>query len=91
MSTSKKTKQVTEVAKKKYKFSLTHMNETQTIETDDLLEAFNQLKPEWLRTTIHIKIEKGDDVVERFIFITKARMLLNNPFALEGFISTITI
>ena len=73
----------------KYQLELTFNGGTQTKETEDLKEAFMEMKPDVVHTEGYISIKNGDLVFQRKLDLVKLRKLFNNKETLDVFIDTL--
>ncbi len=56
------------------------------VDTDDVRTTILSFKPEFLKTSLKLKISKGDVIRDRFLYSARAKILFTNPYTLDAFI-----
>jgi len=75
----------------KYTLEMTFNGETFKTETEDLKEAFMDMKPEVVHTEGYISITKDNLVFQRKLDLVKLRKLFSHKETLDVFIDTLVI
>lgn len=64
-------------------------DETFKIKTNDIAEAIQSVKPEFLRTKTVVKVTKGKKTLDRLLYLQQGKMLFNNRITLESFVKNL--
>ena len=71
----------TKTKKGEYHIVVTLNDKTYECDTDDVIEAIVDLKPEFLRTRVLIDITKGDRTLSRMYYLREGKRLFYNQYA----------
>ena len=74
---------------KKYTLEMTFNGETFKTETEDLKEAFMDMKPDVVHTEGYISIKNGDLFFQRRLDLVRLRKLFNHKETLGVFVDTL--
>jgi hypothetical protein len=82
-------KEKTPKESKLYSLSISLNDKTYEAETDDLREAIQSLKPEFLRTKVILKITKEGKTLERVLYLQRGKMLFQNKYYMDVLINNL--
>lgn len=77
------------VEPKLYKLYVDINDNVTELETDNLFDSIKACSPEFVRTSLTIRVTKDGKTLERFMYANKAKILFQNRIALEVFINNL--
>jgi DNA polymerase III alpha subunit len=77
------------VSKGEYHMFLKLNDKTCEVDTNDIKETLLAHKPSLLKTSLTVKVTKGDKTVTRYLYLRDARRLFINEIALHIFVRNI--
>ncbi len=61
-------------------------DKTYELDTDDIGAAIMSFRPEILKTSLTIKVTKGNKTLDRYLYLKDAKRLFMNSITLEAFV-----
>ena len=86
-----KTKAKKSTPKGEYLLEVKMNDETYSVETDDLDQALQDLKPEQFLSEVYVKVTKGEHEIEKRLSLNEARRVFLNGVNREVFVNNLLI
>lgn len=56
------------------------------LDTEDIKTSLSALRPSLLKTSLTVRVTKGNKTIDRYLYLNDGRRLFNNKLTLEAFV-----